>query len=203
MDKTLRLGVRNGLPDDLLFLARKHPRDGWTGQPGLAGTGEFWLANHDFFRSITGGIATLLDQMRETGEMTFESTPALNQHIGRLLSGLDGHHNVEDHHYFPAFQRAEPRLRRAFEILDADHDVIHQSIDELAATAQDSLRRLGHAEGVMTSDQKFAVEALAGMTGRFRPIMSEHLADEEDIVIPLILERARKDPEFGNATAGR
>lgn len=197
MDEELKLGIRDGLPDELLFLARKHPRGGWKGTPGLAGTGEFWLANHDFFRSVTGRIAAVLDRLRENGEMTYDSTPALNQYIGRLLSGLDAHHNVEDHHYFPAFQRAEPRLLRAFEILDADHDVIHHAIDELAAAAQDGLSRLGHAEGVMTSDQKFAVEALAEVTARFRPILRQHLADEEDIVIPLILERARADPEFG------
>jgi hypothetical protein len=38
---------------------------------------------------------------------------------------------------------------------------------------------------------------MANVMGRFRPIVRQHLADEEDIVIPLILERARKGPEFG------
>ena len=31
-----------------------------------------------------------------------------------------------------AFQRVEPRLVRGFEILDADHHLIHDAIDELA-----------------------------------------------------------------------
>ncbi len=197
MDAKLKLGERAGMPDELLFLTRKHPRESWRPNPGLAGTGEFWLANHDFFRQITARIASELQQIQEKGETTYQTTPMLNQYLGRLLSGLDGHHNVEDHHYFPAFQRAEPRLVRAFEILDADHDMIHHAIDEMTATAQDSLRKIGHAEGVMISEQRFAVDALAEAMQRFRPVMLQHLADEEDIVIPLILEKARSDPEFG------
>jgi hypothetical protein len=39
MEKTLELGIRNGLPEDLRYLLRKHPREGWRNQPGLAGTG--------------------------------------------------------------------------------------------------------------------------------------------------------------------
>jgi iron-sulfur cluster repair protein YtfE (RIC family) len=197
MNDNFKLGARDGLPDDLLFLAKKHPRDSWRTKPGLAGTGEFWLANHDFFRQITARIATDLQQVQEKGETTYQTVPILNQLIGRLLSGLDGHHNVEDHHYFPAFQRAEPRLVRAFEILDADHEMIHTAIDELAASAHENLRKIGNAEGVMISEQRFAVDALAKVMDRFRPTMLQHLNDEEEIVIPLILERAQSDPEFG------
>ncbi|AUH65743.1 hemerythrin domain-containing protein [Paracoccus zhejiangensis] len=195
-DETLKLGTRAGLPEELMFLARQHPRGNWRGQPGLAGTGEFWLANHDYFRGMIQRIAGSLSALRESGETGFDSGPALQRHINGLLGGLDGHHRVEDHHYFPAFQRAEPRLLRGFEILDADHHLIHDSIDKLAATTRDSLQRLGQAEGVMTSDQRFAVDALAAVVDRFAPLLRQHLADEEDLVIPLILERARQDPEF-------
>ena len=63
--------------------------------------------------------------------------------------------------------------------------------------AQDSLRRLGTARGIMTRDQRFAVDALAVTVARIAPLLRQHLADEEDIVIPLILDRAKADPEFG------
>lgn len=196
MDDPLKLGDRSGLPDDLLFLARKHPRETWRGRSGLAGTGEIWLGNHDHFRAVITKIAEQLTKLREEGETTYDSGPSIRRHVGGLLGGLDGHHRVEDHHYFPIFQRAELRLLRAFEVLDADHHAIHDAIEELAATTGDSLRRLGQTEGVMTSDQRFAIDALAGVVERFAPILRQHLADEEDIVIPLILERARSDPEF-------
>lgn len=197
MDDTLKLGTRKGLPTDLLFLTEKHPRGTWRGQSALAGTGDIWLANHDYFRAITAKIAEQLTRLREDGHTTYDSAPGLRRHIGSLLGSLDGHHRIEDNHYFPMFQRAEPRLLRGFEILDADHHLIHDAIDEMAAATQDSLRRLGTAEGVMTSDQRYAVDALADVVDRIAPLLRQHLADEEDIVIPLILERAKADPEFG------
>lgn len=197
MDDTLKLGTRKGLPTDLLFLTEKHPRGTWRGQSALAGTGDIWLANHDYFRAITAKIAEQLTRLREDGHTTYDSAPGLRRHIGSLLGSLDGHHRIEDNHYFPMFQRAEPRLLRGFEILDADHHLIHDAIDELAAATQDSLRRLGTAEGVMTSDQRYAVDGLADAVDRIAPLLRQHLADEEDIVIPLILERAKADPEFG------
>lgn len=197
MDDILKLGTRKGLPDDLLFLLRKHPRAGWKDQPMLAGVGEIWLANHDYFRAATRKILEHLTDLCETGETTYDSGPALRRQIGALLGGLDGHHRVEDHHYFPLFQRAEPRLARGFEMLDADHHLIHDAIAELAAATRDNLGRLGLAEGVMTGDQRFAIDALAAVTERIAPLLRQHLADEEEIVIPLILERARADPDFG------
>ncbi len=59
MEKTLELGIRNVLPEDLRYLLRKHPREGWRNQPGLAGTGEIWLANRDWFRAITMRRSTI------------------------------------------------------------------------------------------------------------------------------------------------
>lgn len=197
MDDTLKLGIRTGMPSEFLFLTQKHPRGTWRGQSALAGTGEFWLSNHDYFRATIAKIGEQLSRLREEGETTYDSGPALRRHIGGMLGNLDGHHTVEDQHYFPAFSRAEPRLLRGFEILDADHHMIHDAIDRIAAVTQDSLRRLGTAEGVMTSDQRYAVDELANEIARTAPLLRQHLADEEDIVIPLILERARLDPEFG------
>ncbi|WP_374632375.1 hemerythrin domain-containing protein [Paracoccus sp. (in: a-proteobacteria)] len=196
MDDDFKLGTRSDLPGDQLFLLRDFPRGTWRGRPGLAGTGEIWLANHDRFRALTHGILQALERLRDSGETGHDSAPALQRDIARLLAGLDGHHRIEDQHYFPAFQRAEPRLLRGFQILDGDHHLIHESIDELAAVTQDSLRRLGQTAGVMTGDQRRALDALADVSGRFAPLLRQHLADEEDLVIPLILERARLDPEF-------
>ncbi|MFS4438851.1 hemerythrin domain-containing protein [Paracoccaceae bacterium GXU_MW_L88] len=197
MDDTLTLGARDGWPEELLFLAQKHPPDTWQGHPGLLGTGEIWLGNHLYFRQIASKIAAELERLQNDGETSYDSGPALHRHLYSLLSGLDAHHSVEDNHYFPVFQQVEPRLIRAFEVLDADHHLIHDGLDHLAATTEDSLRRLGRSEGVMTSDQHYAVDALADALKSFDPLLRQHLDDEEEIVIPLILERAENDPEFG------
>jgi hemerythrin-like domain-containing protein len=134
--------------------------------------------------------------LREAGETTWDSGPSLHRHIGSLLGSLDGHHRIEDEHYFPQLLRIEPSLTRGFEILHSDPHVIHDAIKELAAATQDNLRRLGQSEGEMTGDQRRAVDALAETVERIAPLLKQHLSDEEEIVIPLILERARMGPEF-------
>jgi len=85
VDDGTKLGARKGLPQDLLFLTGKHPRHGWRSQPALAGVGEMWLANHDGFRALTTGVAGQLNRIREDNETSYESGPALRNHIGRLL----------------------------------------------------------------------------------------------------------------------
>jgi hypothetical protein len=45
------------------------------------------------------------------------------------------HHQVEDLSYFPLFRAAEPRLVRGFEVLEHDHDILHERIARLADAA--------------------------------------------------------------------
>ncbi len=93
------------------------------------------------------------------------------------------HHQVEDLSYFPLFRAAEPRLVRGFEVLEHDHDILHERIVRLADAANafleaselDAMRACADRYGLVTD------ELLAGLV--------RHLADEEDLIIPLILDR--------------
>ena len=192
-----QLGLRAGLPENLLFLTRKHPRPTWPGNPGLGETGQIWLHNHGYFRMLAQEIAADLDALRIAGEATARTAPHFVRQANNLLGGLEGHHNIEDAHYFPRFRAAEPRLIRGFDIMDADHHVIHAAIHDFADAARVYLRALGDGQGALTSQTNFALDAMAATTAKFRRAMTQHLDDEEDLVIPLILERALADPEFG------
>jgi iron-sulfur cluster repair protein YtfE (RIC family) len=194
----LDLSVRTGLPKEFLFLTDRHPRKTWDGEPGLAGTGNSWLSIHDYFRASTDKISEGLLKLREDAMLTPDGVSSFRRHAGGLLDGLDSHHRIEDHHYFPIFQRAEPRLLRAFEIMDDDHHVIHRAIAEFAGTAREFLTRVGQVEGHLNSDARFAADEMADVVDRFGRILRQHLADEEDLVIPLIIERAHSDPEFSD-----
>lgn len=190
-----QLGARLGLPDDLLYLARRHPRP-WDTAPGLAGTGEIWLANHGHFRAVTGAIAGFVDRLRG-GEAPPDGFVAPFRHrVGGLLSGLDGHHRIEDDYYFPRFMQAEPRLLHGFEIMEDDHHVIHQAIFELSSASRALIEALGEPAERLSPDAARAADAAAGTLGRFRKVLGRHLDDEEDLVIPLLLERAAADPDL-------
>ena len=183
------LETREGLPDDLRFLADQYPRGEWQAHSNIHGMAGFWLQRHDMFREmgvlLTGGIADYREGRKDAPEFAAFFAPRLN----RFLGNLDGHHNVEDHHYFPVFAKAEPRLKRGFDILDGDHHLIHDALERNAETANAFLRALQESE----DRQRFAADAYADENSRLIAMLKRHLDDEEDLIIPLILDRGDRD----------
>ena len=176
---------RAGLPDDLHWLAEKYPREVWQGHANIHGIATMWLQRHDMFRELGGMLINGIGDYRE-GRLTAPEfagwfAPRLNHFLGHL----DGHHNVEDIHYFPVFAKAETRLKRGFEILDADHHTIHEGLERNAEAANAFIRTLSESE----DKQRFAADAYADENSRLIAMLTRHLADEEDLIIPLILDR--------------
>lgn len=178
------------LDDTLLALARKHPREGWPENPGLGQTARFWLDRHGAFRELDRAVREGTDRavIERVGADAFK--PWLARTLNLYLGELEGHHHVEDHHYFPVFRRAEPELGRGFDLLDADHEALHEAIGRIVAAANRVL-------GTSTGDPL----AFHGEMERFRETYSGlgrtlllHLDDEEDLIIPLLIERG--EPGF-------
>lgn len=185
MSDEFHLTTRSGLPDDLRFLVEKYPRQDWQAHDNIGGMASFWLQRHDMFREmgkmLTGGIGDYREGKLTAPEFAHWFAPRLNFFLGNL----EGHHNVEDQHYFPAFARAESRLKRGFDILDHDHHLIHEALEANAEAANAFLRVLQEDE----DRQRFAADAYADQNARLVVMLSRHLDDEEDLIIPLILDR--------------
>ncbi|MBT1154926.1 hemerythrin domain-containing protein [Aminobacter anthyllidis] len=190
---THHLETRAGLPEDLRWLVDKYPREDWRAHDNVHGMASMWLQRHDMFRELGGMLTTGIGDYRE-GRMDAQQfarwfAPRLNHFLGNL----DGHHNVEDQHYFPAFAKAESRLKRGFDILDADHHLIHEALERNAETANAFLRTLSES----MDKQRFAADAYADENARLVAMLTRHLDDEEDLIIPLILDRGDRALEIG------
>lgn len=190
-DHLPNLESRTGLPEDLRFLVEKYPRDSWTGHRNVHGMASMWLQRHDMFRelggTLTGSIADYREGRTDAPGFARFFAPRLNFFLGQL----DGHHNIEDQHYFPIFARVETRLKRGFDILDADHHLIHDALEMNAQTANAFLQALtGDADA-----QRYAADDYADQNARLVAMLARHLDDEEDLIIPLILEKG--DRELG------
>ena len=183
------LETREGLPDDLRFLVEQYPRGEWQAHSNIHGMAGFWLQRHDMFREmgvlLTGGIADYREGRSDARQFASFFAPRLNFFLGHL----DGHHNIEDHHYFPIFARVESRLKRGFDILDSDHHLIHDALERNAGTANEFLRALDENE----DRQRFAADGYASENERLVAMLKRHLDDEEDLIIPLILDRGDRD----------
>lgn len=102
-----------------------------------------------------------------------------------FLSELESHHRVEDLYYFPVFRVAEVRLARGFDALEGDHAAIHVKIARVVEAANALLRRM--ESGV--DARRVATAAYADASERLLRGLVTHLGDEEDLVVPVILDR--------------
>lgn len=145
MSDALALDRRTGLPDDLLWLLRDHPRASWDGT--LGEVGRFWLSRHALFREAQ---TMLLVETRDFASGATDPArfgPRFRRLAGFLLGELETHHHVEDVHYFPRLAALEPKLQRGFDLLDADHHTLHDRLEAAAGTAEAHLLALrAHSE---------------------------------------------------------
>lgn len=185
MPDDLALDRRTGWPADLRLLLEQHPRPSWQRHPNLGALCRFWLERHRMFRELAEALATGAVELREDRLEAARFQPWFTPRMGFFLEQLHHHHLIEDHNYFPTFMAAEPRLGRGFEVLEADHATIHTAIVDLAEASNGLLTSLATA----TSDRPAATARLATSLPDFLASLGRHLDDEEDLIIPLILER--------------
>ena len=180
----LGLAERNGWPPELRALIERYPREVWMGHENLGQMAQFWLSRHAMFRelatSITEGTAAFQEGKIAAPEFPRWLVPRLQF----FLEQLQAHHYIEDRHYFPIFRRADEALVRGFDVLEADHGELHHNIDLTVEAANALLRSISDAEAV-----KRASEAFAQANGTLMKGLTRHLDDEEDLIVPLILDR--------------
>ncbi|MCC6006060.1 MAG: hemerythrin domain-containing protein [Rhodobacteraceae bacterium] len=181
----LALNLRAGLPDALRVLLRDYPRDLWEAHRNFDGLTRFWLERHMMFRQVLG-----MWQQETRGFLDGGDTRAhgarTSQLGGFLLSQLQGHHQIEDGHYFPMLSRAEPRLSRGFALLDADHHALEAELSALAEAGNTHLAALAEGAG------RDSAGALLARLDGFAPLLDRHLTDEEEGVGPVILHHGAR-----------
>ena len=186
--EALALARRTGWPEDLRVLIARFPREQWQGHANLGEMARFWLSRHEMFRELAATIRTVETQFRDGALPPAEFPRHLVPRLQFLLSQLDLHHQIEDLHYFPIFRAAEARLARGFDVLEGDHHAIHADMEHAATTANALLRALASKpQALQRCGDDYAAASDALLRGLIR-----HLDDEEDLIVPLILDRGEQ-----------
>ena len=179
MTQDLTLGVRTGLPDALRVLVEELPRESWEAHPEFGGMVQFWLDRHLMFRRLLAALEEDVQAVLDR-KMAFESyAPRLSRFGGMLLNQLHGHHQIEDMHYFPQLVQLDARVARGFDLLEADHGAMDGLLNGLAEGANAVL-------GAKADGRDRAGE-FAGTLEGFHGLLDRHLVDEEEIIVPVIL----------------
>ncbi len=176
----LELSLRAGLPDALRILLEEYPRHGWVGHPSYQGLISFWLDRHMMFRrlleKLKGNVVACLD-----GEMEAKHHAVQLARFGSMFVGeLHTHHNIEDMHYFPILVQKDARIATAFDLLDKDHQALHELLDRFVEQANDVLQR--------SEDQKGALGRFIDEVDGLERLVDRHLIDEEETVVPVVLK---------------
>lgn len=180
MADSLNLTDRAGLPDALRVLLAAHPRETWEGHGNFGEMVRFWLDRHLMFREVMNRLAEDAEALLDRKIDPAAYAPRLSRFGGFLLQQLHTHHQVEDTHYFPRLVTLDARLERGFEMLEADH----HAIDGLLTRFADSANAVLRAEG----DIRDATAAFHREHQAFQTLLDRHLTDEEELVVPVILE---------------
>lgn len=150
------------------------PREDWEAHPGFGPLARAWLdRNRDLRASAPEVIAALDYQPRPPRSRFVVSNTFL---VVTFVARSRGWNHIEEVRYFPRFAASAPRLAAAFEMLRDDHVTLDRALDGLRSGVDpDSADREDTA-------------ALRASAKAFLPLLERHLADETDLVLPVLLE---------------
>lgn len=166
-------------------------REQWPHHDRFAGEAEFWLQVH---KALLGAAAEL--PQRCTSLLLVLDDPVtrkkhltqLSQLGGQLIHHAHTHHHVEDHHFFPVFKRTYPRLNHHLELLDGDHRVLTEALDQLETAFKTMPVINDNADKTSRSLLTVKAEELYHAAKRLDKLFSRHIGDEEEICIPALLK---------------
>lgn len=180
---TQTVHLRQGpLPQEMRTLLHDYPRDAWPDHPHFARSIQNWLGAHQMFRDLGNHIETQTQRMldKDIDEDRYLNT--LNRYGTALIQNLHGHHSWEDQSYFPELSRADPRFDRGLDVLESDHDMLDKVLDDFTRTLVRAIHVTQDADA-LTSD----CATILGHADVINRFLSRHLADEEDLVVPILL----------------
>jgi hypothetical protein len=167
---------------ELERLLERHPRATW---PSAASpSAAFWLGVHEHLRRNAAGLAAASDDYRNSpARLAVVAVPRLRG----LIAAMHGHHQIEDFHYFPEFRRTAPGLAAGFDRLEREHASLGRNV-EAALAALGELRSAAEL-ATDTTTQQLAAQRYINAAAELCVALLRHLDDEEDLVVPLLLER--------------
>ncbi|SJM67704.1 hemerythrin domain-containing protein [Psychrobacter piechaudii] len=168
------------LQSDWLFLLERLPANQWYSSDYAYKTSS-WLNVHTNIRKRQRILRQLSEEYL-MGALNWDNyRTQILQRISIYVLKLHQHHSVEDHGFFPEFVSLYPQLKAGFEILERDHVRLNALLDEMQSLNDE----LAKAQ----SEDKALADRLQANLITGTDFLSQHLTDEEDLVVPILALR--------------
>ncbi|MBV7380406.1 hemerythrin domain-containing protein [Maritimibacter dapengensis] len=172
------------LPSELSFLLADHPRDSWERDPHFLRSTRNWIAAHRLFRDLAYLLRTGAEHYLDGDFDATSYAPRLSVYGDRLVRALHGHHRFEDLSFFPELSEADARFDEGLAILEADHLALDATLDGFTRVSNRALKLLQLDEAQARDE----IGAVHDGAVRIEAFLDRHLGDEEDLVVPILLE---------------
>lgn len=180
------------LSDDMRVLLQDYPRKAWPDHPHFKDATRQWMGAHDMFRKLSATVARETEHYLDKTRSDVEFAKRLSLYGSRLLGNLHGHHAWEDYEFFPELSRADSRFDKGLEILENDHVILDEVLDRFTTKANDIISLVQNSWSSVANGGK--EDKLRHMSGELHQIsdsieqlLKRHLADEEDLIVPIII----------------
>jgi len=175
------VAMRDGLPPAIRPTLLEEAKSDWKAHPRFAGKARFFMNIHRQLLDGTHQIARTLESFLDQPGGDLKSAVDASRLVPagkRLIGFVHGHHEIEDHGYFPQFALLYPGLENALALLDGDHKVLNEALHgaELALKALSA-----------TDVSRDKVAALYTHSAALEKILNRHITDEEEVIIPVFL----------------
>lgn len=174
------VAMRDGLPKAISPTLLEEAEQDWRAHPRFAGKARFFMNIH---RQLLDGADWLSHASEDLLDAPDSELPDqiqardIHQRTAHLLHFAHGHHEIEDHGYFPQFLQLYPNLEHAMNLLDGDHQVLDEALNGVEAG-------LAELRNTATRDD---VAELHRHSAALKKIMHRHITDEEEVIIPIFL----------------
>ncbi len=180
---THNIQTRQGLPPKMQVLLREYPREAWPDHPNFARSIRNWMGAHEMFRQL-GEIAVSETELYLTkGREPDAFAARLSEYGNLLVHNLHGHHTWEDRKFFPELAAADKRFQTGLDLLESDHEALDATLDRFSRQSNRVIQLIHLDE----PQAKVEAAGLRDTSEEIHAFLARHLADEEDLIVPIIL----------------
>ncbi len=158
-------------------------RQDWSKHPSYSGSAAFFIAYHGSLLNTINNLVPQLEELMQHSESggipLIQLQPALRSGL-YLVEKAHHHHQIEDASYFPQFRQLLPNFGAAIDLLDGDHLVLDAALHNFKKSIQKAYKQ--------TQVSQQYVANLYEQALFLKKVLTRHLHDEEEIIIPIFLK---------------